>query len=210
MAYPYSPRETLADASVHVSGIVTGLIACSSLVAYVLQTQAVGQITATSIYAGAVLFALVASALYHLLPWDRTRPWLQRIDYAAIYIKIAATYTPLVVLVGSGFAYVVLAGIWAVALVGACAKLSFWSTDGRGTLALYLAMGWASILLIWPMWQSLPGVSTGLIVAGGLLYTLGTVIFAHNGMRYQNAIWHGFVLSASACFFGAVAVGVSA
>lgn len=210
MAYPYSKRETLADASVHVIGIIAGLIACASLVAYVLQTQPIKQITATSIYAGAVVFALIASALYHLLPWDRMRPTLRRVDHAAIYIKIAATYTPLVVLIGSGFAYAILAAVWAVALIGALAKLSYWSADAPGALALYLGMGWASVLLIWPMWQSLPGLSTALIIAGGLLYTLGTVFFARTAMRYQNAIWHSFVLSASACFFAAVALGVSA
>lgn len=89
------------------------------------------------------------------------------------------------------------------------AKLSFWSTDARGSLALYLAMGWASVLLIWPMWQNLPGASTALIVAGGGLYSLGTVFYAQKSLRFQNAIWHSFVLAASACFFGAVALGVS-
>lgn len=210
MSYPYSLRETLADASVHVIGIVAGLIACIALITHVIQTQPSYQITATSIYAVAVVFALIASALYHLLPWDRTRPLFRRVDHAAIYVKIAATYTPLVVLIGSGFAYAVLAGIWAVALIGAIAKLSFWAADARGNLALYLAMGWASVLLIWPMWQSLPGLATGLIITGGILYTLGAVFFSRENMAYQNAIWHGFVLSASACFFGAIALSVSA
>ncbi|WP_223424702.1 PAQR family membrane homeostasis protein TrhA [Tateyamaria pelophila] len=210
MPYPHSSRETLADASVHVIGVVAGLIACTALISHVIQTQPTHQITATTIYAGAVVFALIASALYHLLPWDRMRPTLRRVDHAAIYIKIAATYTPLVVLIGSGFAYAVLAAVWAVALIGAIAKLSFWSPDAPGAIALYLAMGWASLLLIWPMWQSLPGISTGLIVGGGLLYTLGAVFFARGTMRYQNAVWHIFVLSASACFFGAVTLGVSA
>ena len=190
-------------------GVVAGLIACTALISHVIQTQAPGEITATAIYAAGVVFALLASALYHLLPWDRARPVLQRVDHAAIYIKTAATYTPLVVLIGSGFAYTVLAGIWIVALIGAFAKLSFWAADARGTLALYLAMGWASVLLIWPMWHALPTLATGLIVAGGLLYTVGTVFFARHAMRYQNAVWHSFVLTASACFYGAIAVAVS-
>lgn len=210
MPYPYSIRETLADATVHALGVIAGIIAFAALVAYVVQTQEPGQIAATSIYAGAVVFALIASAAYHLLPWEQSRPVFRRIDHAAIYLKIAATYTPLVVLIGSGFAYAVLAGVWAAALIGAVAKLSFWAADAAGSLMIYLAMGWASLLLIWPMWQSLPGLSTGLIIAGGLLYTLGTVVYARANLRYQNAIWHSFVLSASTCFFAAVALGVSA
>lgn len=210
MAYPYSLRETLADASVHFVGVVGGIVACVALIIHVVQTQPPDEIAATSIYAGVLMFAMVASAAYHLLPWERARPVFLRIDHAAIYLKIAATYTPLVVLIGTGFAYTVLAGVWAVALIGAFAKLSFLSADGRGPLALYLAMGWASLLLIWPMWQSLPGVATMLVVTGGLIYTVGAAVFAREATRYHNAIWHVFVLSASACFFGAITVGVSA
>ncbi|MEX0311167.1 MAG: hemolysin III family protein [Tateyamaria sp.] len=210
MPYPYSIRETVADASVHVLGLSAGITASAMLLVHVVQTQGVAQIAATSIYTGFAVLALVASALYHLLPWDVSRPVFHRIDHAAIYLKIAGTYTPLVVLIGSAFAYVVLAAVWAVALIGAVAKLSFWATGARGSLALYLAMGWASLLLIWPMWQALPVAATALIVLGGGLYTVGTVFFAMKSLRFQNAIWHGFVLAASACFFGAVALGVSA
>lgn len=210
MPYPYSLRETLADASVHVLGVGAGLSAGAMLLAHVVQTQGAAQVAATSVYAGFAIFALIASAAYHLLPWEASRPVFHRIDHAAIYLKIAGTYTPLVVLIGSAFAYVVLAAVWLVAVFGAVAKLSFWATDARGSLALYLAMGWASVLLIWPMWQTLPGPSVALIAGGGALYTMGTVFYAAKALRFQNAIWHAFVLAASACFFGAVALGVSA
>lgn len=210
MPYPYSVRETLADASVHILGLTVGITASAMLLVHVVQTQGAAQIAATSIYTGLAVFALLASAAYHLLPWERSRPVFHRIDHAAIYLKIAGTYTPLVMLIGSAFAYVVLAAVWLVAVLGAVAKLSFWATDARGSLALYLAMGWASVLLIWPMWQTLPGASTALIVLGGGLYSLGTVFYAQKALRFQNAIWHSFVLAASACFFGAVALGVSA
>lgn len=210
MPYPYSVRETLADAGVHVVGVTAAMLAGAFLLIHVAQTEGPAQIAATSVYAAFMFLSLVASAAYHLLPWERSRPVFHRIDHAAIYLKIAGTYTPLVVLIGSAFSYVVLAGVWAVALFGAVAKLSFWATDARGSLALYLALGWASVLLIWPMWQTLPGPVLLLIVAGGGLYTLGTVFYAHDGLRYQNAIWHGFVLVASACFFAAVALGIMA
>jgi len=210
MSYPYSLRETLADASIHVVGVVSGISAGIVLLVYVAQTQGPTQIAATGIYAGLLFFSLIASALYHLLPWERSRPLFLRIDHAAIYLKIAGTYTPFVVLIGSAFAYVVLAGVWIVAIIGVIAKLSFWATDARGSLALYLGMGWASVLLIWPMAQSLPPASVGLILGGGLLYTLGTLVYRYPGMRYQNAVWHGFVLAASASFFGAVSLGLSA
>lgn len=210
MSYPYSLRETLADASIHVIGVVAALTAGIVLLAYVAQTHGASQIAATSVYAGLLALSFVVSALYHLLPWDRTRPLFRRIDHAAIYLKIAGTYTPFVFLIGSAFAYVVLAGVWLVAVFGAVAKLTFWAADSRGSLPVYLGMGWASVLLIWPMIQILPSVAVGLIVGGGILYTLGTLVYRFPKMRYQNAVWHSFVLAASTCFFGAVAVGVSA
>ena len=210
MPYPYSAKETLADASVHALGLVGATAAGTLLIFYVAHTQDSTQIAATSVYTGLLILALLASAAYHMLPWDRWRPMFHRIDHAAIYLKIAGTYTPLVVLIGSAFAYGVLAVIWTVAVLGAVAKLSFWATDSRGSLPLYLVLGWASVLLIWPMWQTLPGAAVALIAAGGLLYTVGTVFYAMKALRFQNAIWHGFVLAASTCFFCAVSVGVSA
>ena len=210
MSYPYSRRETLADALIHMLGVVAAIAAGVLLIIHTAQSHDPAQVAATSLYAGLLMLSLIVSALYHLLPWERSRPLFRRIDHAAIYLKIAGTYTPLVVLIGSAFAYVVLAGVWIVALIGAVAKLSFWTADGRGSLPVYLGMGWASLLLIWPMIQSLPLAAVGLIVGGGVLYTLGTLVYRFPDMRYQNAVWHAFVLAASTCFFGAVSLGVSA
>lgn len=209
MAYPYSREETIADGTVHALALGASIIAVVALLMQTAPAAQAGTTMAVILYAAMMLLSFGASAAYHLLPWDRTRPLLHRIDHAAIYLKIAGTYTPLVVLIGSAFGYVVLALVWLVALAGAVAKLSIWATDARGSLALYLALGWASVLLIWPMWQALPGTAIALICAGGALYTVGTVVFAAKAMRYQNAIWHAFVLGASACFYGAIAVGVT-
>lgn len=110
--------------------------------------------------------------------------------------------------IGSGFAYGILGVVWALAVIGAVAKLWFWRTDARGSLALYLGMGWLSVLLIYPMWHNLPGAALALVAAGGLTYSAGTLIYAHPGMRYQNAIWHAFVLIATACFFAAIALSL--
>ncbi|MAM25088.1 MAG: hemolysin III [Rhodobacteraceae bacterium] len=206
MAYPTSIAETVADGTVHVLGLAFAIPASILLLLHASQTGA--PLTATALYVGSILLSFMASAIYHLLPFDRTRPFLGRIDHAAIYFKIAGTYTPLVVLIGSGFAYGILGVIWTLAVIGAVAKLWFWRLDARGSLALYLGMGWLSVLLVWPMWERLPGAALGLIAAGGLIYSLGTIVYAHAGMRYQNAIWHGFVLTASAAFFAAIAISL--
>ncbi len=207
MAYPYSKAETLADAAVHVTGLLFSIPACAFLINHAASQSSVVA-GATAVYAGCLILALGASALYHLCPDDRLRPMLHRVDHAAIYLKIAGSYTPIVVIIGSGFAYGVLGVVWALAALGAIAKLSFWRTDAPGSLALYLGMGWLSALLIWPIWQSLNGAVLTLIVAGGLIYSAGTRVYAHPGMPFQNAIWHSFVLLASICLFCAIALSV--
>ena len=206
MAYPHPTADTLADGTIHVLGLGFAIPAT-----ILLTTDVAGQggaLTPILIYAACFVLSLLASAIYHLLPFDRPRALLGRIDHAAIYFKIAGTYPPLVVLIGTGFAYGILAVVWALAIIGAIAKLSFWSTESRASLYLYLGMGWLSVLLVWPMWQSLPPMALTLIGAGGLIYSLGTVIFAHPGMRFQNAIWHSFVLTASICFFAAISISL--
>jgi hemolysin III len=206
MAYPYSRSETWADGAVHVAGLVLAIPASVLLLVEAAGSQRLT--TAAALYAGCMIFAFAASAIYHLSPIDRTRPLLNRIDHAAIYFKIAGTYTPFVALIGSGFAYAVLGIVWALALVGAVAKLWFWGTDGRGSLALYLLMGWLAVLLFWPMWQVLPPAALFLVSVGGIIYSVGAWVFAKPAFRFQNAIWHSFVLSASTCFFAAVAIAL--
>ncbi len=125
-----------------------------------------------------MIAAFAASAFYHLTPVDRTRALLKRIDHATIYFKIAGTYTPLVVVIGSAFAYGILGIVWMLALVGAIAKLRGWGADAIGSLALYLLMGWLSALLIWPMCVHLSRTAVFLIIAGGLIYSLGTIFYA--------------------------------
>lgn len=208
MAYPTSPAETFADGVVHVAGLAFALPASIILIQQV--EAANGPMTATAIYAACMICAFAVSALYHLAPFDQTRALLGRIDHAAIYFKIAGTYAPLVMIIGTGFAYGILGLVWALAVVGAIAKLFFWRTDARGSLALYLGMGWLSVLLIWPMLNTLPGLAVALIGGGGLIYSIGTIIYKRDGMPYQNAIWHVFVLVASICFFYAISLSVQA
>ena len=165
MAYPYSLREVIADGVVHFLGLAAAITGSVLLLVWATRNGQTVELASVWIYASFLLTALVASAAYHMLPWERPRPWLHKIDHAAIYLKIAGTYTPIVVLIGSGFAYVVLAFVWIAALVGAVAKLSFWRVDGRGSLALYLALGWACLLLVGPMIRTLPEAAVWLISA---------------------------------------------
>lgn len=203
--YPtYSRPERIADGVIHAIGVTFAVAGAITLIVLAAIWAGGAQVAAISVYGGALIATFAASALYHMSPRPEWRPTLRRIDHAAIYLKIAGTYTPFVVLIGSAFAYGVLALVWVLALGGALAKVFFWRNPGRFGTVLYLVLGWLAVLLVWPMAQTLPPVAAMLAVAGGFLYTAGVIFFTWESLRFSNAIWHGFVLAASGCFFAAI------
>lgn len=203
--YPAQTRpERMADFAMHCTGIILAITGAILLVAFTVLNASGPTIAAVSVYAGALVTTFLASVFYHFPPWEEARPVLRRIDHAAIYFKIAGTYTPLVAIVGTAFAWSMLALIWGVAILGAVARLFFWRGPGNLNTVLYLALGWVSVALLWPMAQTLPIGGMVLIVTGGVLYTVGAVLFSLPNLRYQNAIWHFFVVVASACFFATI------
>lgn len=207
--YPtYSRGERIADGAVHVSGMVFAMLGTVLLILWATQDASSGTIAGLWIYGFALIASFVASFCYHFTPWEGPRPVLRRIDHAAIYLKIAGTYTPLVVLIGSAFAYGVLVIVWGLAAIGVIMKLFFWGRPTRLGLVLYVGMGWISVALVSSLIPLVSGAVLALIVAGGVIYTLGAVAFGVEGLRYQNAIWHTFVLIASACFFAAIAMSL--
>lgn len=209
--YPdYARSERIADGTMHALGTVGALSGAIVLIVWSAGIASGAQVAAIAVYGATLIATFAASAMYHFTPWERVRPLLRRFDHAAIYLKIAGTYTPLVVMIGSGFAYAVLTVVWALAVVGVALKLFFWRTPGRFGPALYLVMGWLSLALIWSLWPVVPVSAMVLMGMGGVLYTAGVPFYASETMKYAIAIWHGFVVAASACFFAAIAISVGA
>lgn len=208
--YPnYAKSERIADGTMHAVGVTGATLGAAVLLVWTAGMVSAGQMVALVIYAIALIATFAASACYHMTPWPEMRPTLRRFDHAAIYLKIAGTYTPLVVMVGSAFSYAILGLVWGLAIIGMTLKLFFWRTPGRFGPALYLVMGWMSIGLIWSLWPVVPASTLVLIAVGGLTYTAGVLFYAAK-MKYATAIWHGFVVAASACFFAAIAIGALA
>lgn len=200
----YSTAERNADAVVHFLGIATSLVAVPLLVLFAFRHLGWGQATGLAVYGAAIVLLFVTSACYHLIPHLHWKPALKRFDQAAIFLKIAGTYTPLVLALGGVFAYVVLAGVWIAAAFGAFAKLALGRRWEKVSVAIYLPLGWASLLLVWPIFSTLPLSASLAVLAGGILYTIGVLFHIREKLAFQNAIWHGFVLAASACHFAAV------
>ncbi len=210
MSYPvYTRAERVADVAIHVLGVTAALVGVILIFLNLPETLTRPAYLATCIYAAALLTMLTASAVYHIAAYTPARPILRRIDHAAIYFKIAGTFTPLAVILNSTFGYMVLTCVWALALFGAVGKLM--AAPGKMTTGWlpYVALGWIGVALFVPLATVLPVYSLSLVMAGGLLYTAGVVFYSWEGLRFANAIWHGFVLVASGCVFFAVSTALA-
>jgi hemolysin III len=205
MHWNYDRAEIIADGIVHVVGICFGLIAATALIVLTAIYASALDIVAVSIYGAGLLAMLVLSATYNLWPVSRAKWVLRRFDHSAIYLLIAATYTPMIMQVkDSFFAIALLIGVWCVAIFGIVLKLALPGRFDRLSVGLYLAMGWSGMMLYDAVVKALPAVALGFLVAGGVLYSLGVIFHAWQRLRFQNVIWHCFVLLGAACHYTAV------
>jgi hemolysin III len=200
----YDRVELIADGVVHAIGILLGVIAATVLVVLTAVYATALSVVAVSIYVAGLLSMLVLSATYNLWPVSRTKWVLRRFDHSAIYMLIAATYTPFIMeMKDSVFALALLIGVWCVAAFGIALKLVWPGRFDRLATGLYLALGWSGIML-YDSIGSLPTLALWLVLAGGALYSLGVIFHAWRRLRFQNVIWHCFVLLGAACHYTAV------
>ncbi len=205
VGWNYDRTELIADGIVHIVGICLGLVAATVLVVLTVIYATTLDVVAVSIYVAGLLLMLVFSATYNLWPVSRAKWVLRRLDHSAIYVLIAATYTPFIMeMKDSVFAVALLGGVWCLAAFGIVIKLAWPGRLDRLSVVLYLAMGWSGLMLYDSVVTALPSMVLWFVVAGGALYTLGVIFHAWRRLRFQNAIWHCFVLLGAACHYTAV------
>jgi hemolysin III len=201
----YDRAELIADGVVHALGVGFGLVATTALIVLAAVFASAFEIVSVSVYAAGLLAMLGFSAAYNLWPVSPRKWLLRRFDHSAIYVLIAATYTPFFMeLKDSTFALSLLAGVWGVAVIGVALKLFWPGRFDKLSVGLYLALGWSGLMAYDPGVKSLPQLTLWFIAAGGVLYTTGVVFHAWRRLRFQNAIWHSFVLLGAACHYTAV------
>ena len=207
----YSRAERMADALVHALGVGGALMAVPILVTLATVWHAeLPAVTAAVVYGLSLIAMFCFSAAYHLVPHPTAKEILRRFDRAAIFMTIAATYTPFAVMLAGAETLRILAIIWGAALVGVALEIAAPRRFEAATLALYLAMGWAVLAIGGPILEGLTPVGFRLMVTGGVLYTVGVGFYLWDRLPYQNAIWHLLVLMASFVFYAAVLVEVRA
>jgi hemolysin III len=201
----YDRAELIADGVVHGIGVFCGLVAATVLVVLAAVYATPFEVAGVSVYVAGLLAMLVLSAAYNLWPVSRAKWVLRRFDHSAIYVLIAATYTPFIMeLRDSVMALVLLVGVWCVAIFGIVLKLGWPGRFDKLAVGLYLALGWSGMMLYGSVVGELPKVALWFVLAGGALYSLGVIFHSWRRLRFQNVIWHCFVLLGAACHYTAV------
>ena len=208
-ATAYTPGEELANAITHGIGIVLSLAGLAVLVSLTSLRGDAWSVTATAIFGASLVLLYTASTLYHSFRGERIKRLLRKFDHAAIFLLIAGTYTPfLLVSLRGPWGWSLFGVIWGMAVAGMTMK--FWFTGRFKVLStlLYLGMGWLVVIALRPIMRTVPADGLRLLVAGGLCYTVGTVFYVWKRLPYHHALWHLFVLGGSTCHFFAVLAAV--
>jgi hemolysin III len=202
--WDYDRTEILADGVVHVLGVLLGVIGAGAIVILAaVHSTKVGPIATASIYATTLIAMLGVSAAYNMWPVTNMKWMLRRIDHSVIYLFIAGTYTPFMAH-GSFRSAILLAGVWSAAVIGVLLKIMLPGRFDHLAIGLYLLLGWCGLAAYGTVFASLPGLSIWLLATGGALYSTGVIFHVWEDLRFQNAIWHVFVLLAAVCHYAAV------
>jgi hemolysin III len=202
--WDYDRAEIIADGVIHAAGIVLGLVGTIAITIVALKVPQI-EVSSIFVYAGCLITMLVLSATYNMWPISPTKWLLRRFDHSAIYLLIAGTYTPFLVLMKSSIASVSLGiGVWSSAVIGMVLKLVFPGRFDRFAVGLCLILGWSGVVAYDSLASAVPQASLWLLAIGGILYSIGALFHIWRRLRFHNAIWHGFVLLAASCHYSAV------
>jgi hemolysin III len=201
----YSPHEEKTNIISHAIGFILSIVALVLLVTHAIQYGNIWHIVSFSIFGASLIILYGASAFYHSTKKPELRVRLRVFDHASIYVLIAGTYTPftLVTLNGS-LGWSILGISWGMALTGIILKIYFTGRYKLISTLMYVFMGWIIVFAIKPVYNNLPLEGFLWLVAGGLSYTIGAIIYSIKKIKFNHAIFHMFVLGGSACHFFSV------
>ena len=196
----YTLGEEIAHSVSHGFGAALSIAGLTLLVVLAVQNGSPLQVISFSVYGGTLVIQYLASTLYHSFQHPPLKRIFQVIDHASIYLLIAGTYTPfLLVGVQGKLAWTFLALIWGIAILGISFKALFFDRFQRLSVLAYILMGWLGIVLIQELLVTIPIGGLIWMAVGGVIYTIGVIFYALNKIRYMHAVWHFFVLAGALC-----------
>lgn len=205
MIKKYTKIEEIINGITHGMGVVFGIFALTILLILSIRKGDIPSIVSFSIYGACIILMFLSSTLYHSIPMEKAKKVLRVFDHSSIFLFIAGTYTPIVILTLTGALRIgVLVSIWAIALSGVVFKIFTYGKFDKYkaiSLIIYIGMGWTAII---PIKAIINATSINFflwILGGGLLYTLGTIFYGIKKIPFNHGIWHIFVLAASVVHF---------
>jgi len=196
----YSLKEEIANSITHGLGALLAIGGLAVLISFASLRGDAWHITTCSIFGATLIFSYLTSTLYHSIPLKKAKQLLRTLDHSAIYLLIAGTYTPFMLVNLRGpWGWSLFGSVWGIALIGIILKTTVFGKMHSLSTALYLSMGWIIVIAIKPMFSVLERGGMDLLLLGGLAYTAGVIFYAWKALPYNHAIWHLFVLAGS-CF----------
>ncbi|KMY32320.1 hemolysin D [Lysinibacillus xylanilyticus] len=197
-------KEELWNAITHGIGFIASIPALVVLILAAVQTGSAIQITTFSIFGASVIVLFLMSTLLHSMP-EKYKHFFAILDHSSIYILIAGTYTPfLLIAIGGTLGITLLCIIWSLAILGVIFKCFFINRFEKLSLIFYIGMGWLIIFAVKPIYLFLGFHGFALLLAGGLFYTIGAIFYAWRSLPYNHTIWHLFVLAGCGSMYACV------
>jgi len=204
ISWEYDRTEIIADGVVHAIGVCLGLVGAIAIVAIAVKLDGI-DVAPILVYVIGLVTMLAFSAAYNMWPVSPAKWILRRFDHSAIYLLIAGTYTPFLAQMTNTVVSAILGvGLWLSVIIGMALKLALPGRFDRLAIVLCLLLGWSGVFAYDSIASTLPSTSIWLLAIGGILYSLGTLFHMWEHLRFQNAIWHGFVLLGASCHYSAI------
>jgi hemolysin III len=201
----YSPLEERINIISHAVGLVLSVFAFFLMIRHANQHGDIRHIISFAIFGASLISLYAASTFYHSARKPELRRRLRIIDHATIYILIAGTYTPFTLITLSGSTGWIIFGIsWGLALTGIILKLFFTGKYNLASTLMYVFMGWIIVFAIKPLINNLSSDGLFWLVAGGMAYTTGAILYSIKKIKFNHAIFHLFVLMGSFSHFMSV------
>ena len=199
------PHEELANSLTHGLGLALSVAGFVALLVLAILHGSALRIVSCSIYGFTLVLLYTASTLYHSVRPGSLKNALQVLDHSSIYLLIAGTYTPFMLVVLRGtWGWTLFGLVWGLSLLGILFKILFSGHFKTVSTGVYVVISWLVVIAIKPLTADVPLHGLLWIMAGGLLYTLGVVFYAWRKLPYNHAIWHVFVLGGSVCHYFAI------
>ncbi|MCA9922720.1 MAG: hemolysin III family protein [Anaerolineales bacterium] len=203
--FKFTIEEEIWNGITHGIGAGLSIAGLTVLVLLAAMNGDSWRVVSFSIYGSTLVLLYLASTLYHSIQIPKVKQILRRFDHAAIYLLIAGTYTPfLLVNLRGRLGWTLLAVVWGIALVGIVFRTIFFGRFEVLATIGYVLMGWLIVVAFKEMLLVIPPGGIALIIAGGLTYTVGVIFYAWKKLPYNHAIWHLFVLGGSICHYFAM------